>query len=87
MNQYKETIISVRSQKAYDNLMNQLESENYCWVTSRPIKSIDMWYKFGRNTTITIYQWNKTIVYGNLENEFNQKLVQVFKPKDKLEFN
>lgn len=87
MNQYKKITINTRSQKAYDNLMNQLESENYCWTTSRQIKSIDIWYKFGRNTTVTIYQWNKTIAYANLENEFNQKLIPVFKPKNKLEFN
>lgn len=83
----KITTVNVRSQKAYDSLMNQLESKNYTWVTDRKLKSLNMYYRFNRNTVIIMYQDDKTVAYANLESEFNQESIQVFKPKDKLEFN
>lgn len=81
------TTVNVRSQKAYDSLMNQLESKNYHWVTDRELKSLNMYYRFNRNTIIVMYQEDKKIIYGDIDNESNQKSIQVFKPKDKLEFN
>ena len=83
----KKIVLNVRSQKAYDSLMNKLDNKGYLWVTDRIPTEMDFWYKNGRNTIIIINVELEAITYDMIDNENKDlyPLIKVFKPNDKLE--
>lgn len=77
-----EVAFHVRSQKAYDKLMNELSKLSYRWFIHDAYEpyEMDYFYKHGRNTLVYII--DGSILYGSLAEEDTP--YKVFKPSDRL---
>ena len=62
----------LKTQKDYDNLMSELESQGYRWSRGEKPTELNLWTDYGKNTYVLVNSVSKQLQYGGAEYEVVQ---------------